>query len=580
MNGAAGDVFRTGGTRPHPAARRTFLKGAGLAGAAGLAGPLLRSGDARAATASGQRSTAGRDAADNVPPGFSPNLYTIAYFPAVNAGYPMWSHYDGDQYESDMRTARGLGFTSLRVFISPLPPSYEVFDWPTPTKAELGHLTDLYNRSKSVGIAIHLTLFSVWWYETSPNRTFYSPFGQISASKEWAKAVLGALPDFANLSCIEIKNEVKFASVQAYDSGFDSGWPGTPPKDPKIGQVAIVWAQQLIPYVRSVAPGVPVTISTTTDNASFPGDPTADLAAFVTATKGTSAAPDWYDYHCYVGNEPGLIYGRLQAAKTAVGGAGQLYIGETGMSLTPAGTQSAGQAQRLQADYLQTVRWSCAQLGLPDPGVWTLLDFGTSQQFQDGQSLGLIDPDGNLRPSGSLYQTVRPGSPVPAVGLNGAMLGYQTDTNGNVLPDRWVLFTGADTGPGHQPIASALDSGNVYHGYQSVRLYNSGHSNPGYEPPALQASPVTAPIVKAGQTYTFGCYLKASGSYGTPSLQVAWYGVNGHMSGSTGNRLALGSSFRQYSLSSTAPPGAEYARLLVRTPGNGGNIWVTAASWA
>jgi hypothetical protein len=543
---------------PRPAGRRAFLKGAGLAGAASLAGSILPDCDARAATDS-----------VSVPSGFSPNLYTISYYPAVNGGYPMWSHYNGPQYQSDMHTARSLGFTSLRVFLAALPPSYDVFDWDTPTAAELNRLTDFYNRSKTAGIALYLTLFDMW-----------RDFGQISASKNWVKAIIGALPDVANLSCIEIKNEVKFASLETYSSGFDSGWPAGASTNTTVGKAATAWAKQMIPYIRSIAPGVPVTVSTTTDNAYFPKDPTADLAALVTATKGTSAAPDWYDYHCYTGNNPGLVYARLQLAKSAVGGAGKLYIGETGMSVTPSGTQSPGQAQRLQADYLQTVRWSCAQLGLPDPSIWTLFDLESSEQFTAGQSFGLIDPGGSQRLSASLYQTVAPGSSVPAVGINGAMLGYQTDANGNVLPDRWVLYSGPDTGPGHQPIASALDSSNVYRGYQSVRLYNSGGSNPSYDPPALQASPVTAPTIKAGQAYTFACYLKASGSYGTPRLQVVWYGVSGRISGTTGSSLTtLGSSFAQYSLRSTAPSGAQYAQLFVRTPANRGNIWVTDASW-
>jgi hypothetical protein len=568
-----------GTTWPHRTGRRAFLKGAGLAGAASLAGSILQSPDAHAATASAAFSTAERASAGSAPSGFSPNLYTINYFPAVNGGYPMWSHYDGSQYQSDMQTARSLGFTSLRVFLAALPPSYDVFDWDTPTKDELARLTDFYGRSKAVGIALHLTLFSVWQYETSSGTLAYSPLGQIAGSKTWAKAILGALPDFSNLSCIEIKNEVKFASTDAYTSGFDSGWPGTPPQHPKVGQVATVWAKQMIPYIRSIAPGVPVIASTTTDP-DFPKDPVADLAAFVAAVKGTNAAPTWYDYHCYVGDTPGLIYGRVQAAKDAVGSAGKLYIGETGMSVTPSGTQSPGQAQRLQADYLQTVRWSCAQLGLPDPGPWMLFDLHDSEEFTNGNTFGLLDPDGNLRPSGSLYQAVAPGSPVPAVSINGAMLGYQTDANGNVLPDRWVLFTGPDTGPGHQPIASALDSASTYRGYPSVRLYNSAGSNPDYEPPGLQASPVTAPTIKAGQAYTFSCYLKASGSYGTSKLQIFWYGASGRISGTTGNTLTtLGSSFAQYSLRSTAPSGAQYAQLFIRTPGNAGNIWVTDASW-
>ena len=62
---------------------------------------------------------------------------------------------------------------------------------------------------------------------------------------------------------------------------------------------------------------------------------------------------------------------------------------------------------------------------------------------------------------------------------------------------------------------------------------------------------------------------------------MVWYGASGRLSGTTGNSLTtLGRSFAQYSLRSTAPSGAQYALLFIRTPANGGNIWVTDAFWA
>lgn len=573
-----------GSGSPNLTHRRSFLKGAGLAGAAGVASPFLRSTSARAASASPASTTrAGRPATGVahasasllVGPGNSPaNLYTISYFPAVNAGYTMWSSYNGTQYQSDMQTARSLGFTSLRVFLAA---RSGVFDFPVPTSSELSVLADFYNRSKEAGIALHLTLFGQW---IGLNQ-ISNAYGQIAASMQWASAILGALPDMANVSCIEIRNEIPFSSAAAYPSnGFDSGWPSGTPEYGQVGQVAVVWAQQLIPYIRSLAPGVPVTASTT-------HDPTTDLATWVAASKGQSWAPSWYDWHCYAGSandpatsgpaEPGLIYAALQSAISVVGGAAPLVIGETGCSSAAHGTQSSGQAQRSQADYIQAVRWSCAQLGLPDPGAWTLWDLQASAQFPDGQKFGLIAASGTGKVSSSLYQVVPPGTSVPPVGINGAMLGYQTDANSYVLPDRWVLYKGEQ---GMQPIASALDSSSTYLGYASVRLSGSSGSSSTDNPPALETDPVTAPVIKPGTTYTFGCYLKASGTVGTPSLEVSWYGASGgYISSANGSLLTLGTSFAQYTLRSTAPSGARYARLFVKTPGNGGSIWVTNASW-
>ena len=48
----------------------------------------------------------------------------------------------------------------------------------------------------------------------------------------------------------------------------------------------------MIPFIRALAPGVPVTASAT-------GRPSENLATLVAETKGTEAEPDWYEWHYY-----------------------------------------------------------------------------------------------------------------------------------------------------------------------------------------------------------------------------------------------------------------------------------------
>lgn len=484
------------------------------------------------------------------------NLYVMNYFPVNNAGYQMWSSYNGVQYQADMQAAKSLGFNVLRTVLAA---RTGVFDYPAPTAAELAKLADFYNRSKSAGIKLHLTLFD-WWTNA---------YGQVSASESWVSAVLNALPDLTNIAFIELQNEVIFASVGTYSGGFDSGWPSGTPQYTQIGQVALVWAQQLTAYIRSAAPGVPVTVSCTNG--------TADLSAYVTATRGISSQPDFYDWHCYEGISPQLIYPALQAVIATVGDPAMLFIGETGATSTPGGAQGSMQAQQLQADYIQTARWACAQLGLREPAPWILSDMKPSVQFASGNTYGLYDVNGNLKLAGQMYQAHPPGSIVPGVDLNGAMTNGQPDSGGNVLPARWSLYKG---NTGTQPINAVLDSANMYRGYPSVLLTGSGSSSGTDNPPALMTVPFCWPVVSGNQSYTFSIALKAAGSYGSPNLEISWYtSTGGYISSANGSVLSLTGSFVLYSLQGTSPSGAATALVEINTKQNAGSIWAAGATW-
>ncbi len=479
------------------------------------------------------------------------NVYTINYFPINNSGFSMWSSYDGVQYQADMDMAKNLGFNTIRVILAA---TNGVFDWPSPTGGELANLTDFYNRAKTVGIKLHLNLFD-WW----------GLYGKITGSQTWATAILGALPDTTALACIELENETPYASTSSYTGGFDAGWTTSQPST--VGPTALGWAQLMIPYLRSAAPGVPIVTSNTNG--------TPDISALFSTVNGTSAAPDWYEWHCYV--NPGAPYQAMQAIINVIGDPENLYIGEVGATTTPTGTQGTLQAQQAQSDYIQTVRWACSQLNLPEPSPWILFDLNSSTQFSGGQTFGLFDTSGNAKISATMYQALPPGSTVPAIGINGSMQGNQPDTNGNALPNRWILYKGNS---GTQPIDSAIDTNTIYDNNPTLQLTGSGSTSGSDNPPALQSSPSTWPLISPGQSYTFSCALKATGSYGSPSLQISWYSSAGtYLASANGTTLTLTSSFVIYSVNGTAPVSAAYALLFVRVGYNAGSIWVGGATW-
>lgn len=484
------------------------------------------------------------------------DLYAVNYFPVNNGGYQMWSSYDGPQYQADMALARSLGFNTLRVN---LPAKNGYFDFSRPTDAQLVNLADFYNRSKSAGIALQLALFDHW-----------GNYGLVAGSKAWAGAVLGALPDTNNIAVIEIQNETRYASTDAYRGRFDSGWPPGAAAPSKVGPTAVAWARVMTRHIRSVTAGIPVTASCSHG--------TADLAAYIAAASNTPEEPDWYDWHCYAGSS-NLVHSALEAAVGAVGNPALLYIGETGLTSAPTGDQGAMQAQQVQSDYIQAVRWSCARLGLSEPSPWLLFDMNSSAQFPGGQAFGLFDTTGQAKISGRLYQMIPPGSAIPAVGLNGDMQGNQPDSNSNALPVRWLLYKGQS---GRQPISSAIDTVNSYNGHPTVLLTGSAGTFGGDNPPALESRPCTWPVIFPGQSYTFTCALACGdGSSAAPSLQISWYDSCGrYISSNNGRSLDPARAFARFSLSGTAPRGAAYARLFVRVGYNSGNIWVGRVTWA
>jgi hypothetical protein len=483
--------------------------------------------------------------------------FMVNYFPANNGGYQMWSAYQGPQYQADMITAKSLGFNALRVILAA---KDGYFDFSVPTAAQLANLTDFYSRAKTVGISLHLTLFDHW-----------GSYGQIRGSQAWVSAVLGALPDTTNIAAIEIQNETRYASTAIYSGRFDGGWPSGTAKPEQLGSVAIAWSQLMIRFIRSIVPDLPVTASCSHGK--------ADLSAYIAAVNESRDAPDWYDWHCYTGSSS-LVHSALQDIVDIIGDPAMLYIGETGLTSAPIGTQGAVQGRQGQSDYIQTVRWSCAQLGLPEPSPWILFDIHRSAQFPDGQTFGLFDTAGNAKISGEMYERFPPGSTIPAIGLNGHMEGNQPDVYGNALPIRWSLYRGQT---GRQPIAAAIDTTNTYQGYPTVLLTGSGATSAGDNQSALESRPCTWPVVSRGERYKFACALKASGAYGSgmsPSLQISWYDSSDrYISSNNGPALVLASTFGHYSLVGTAPSSAAYARLFVRVGYNSGRIWVGGATW-
>jgi hypothetical protein len=475
--------------------------------------------------------------------------HVVSYFPVSHGGsVEMWlgGYYNGPQVSADLALAKSLGFNAVRTVFA----AYTYF--PTPDATMLANLVDYYARAKQVGIKVHLVLFDLW-----------SNLGLIAASKTWLSTVLSALPDFNNIVVLELKNEIHFSDTSTYSGGFDSGWPTGTTQYTQFGQVALVWAQQMIPYARTLAPGKPVSISTTRP-------PSGDLQAFVSATQGTSAEPDFYDWHCYYSTTAAMVYGNMAAAKAVVGSS-RMFVSETGATTTPAGTLGALQAEQKQLDYLQTARWAAGQLGLPEPGIWCLLDLNASVQFPSGQAFGLFTTSGAERKSAGLFRSYPLGTAVPPIDTSMVFgQAFLPDTNGNYLPPRLYAYKGNG---GAQPIVTAQDG-------VRLKVTGSAGTSGGDNQPAVEIDPA-APVVTPGAFYRLSAVLSGTGAIGSPSFSIAWYDLLGaYIPPSDGTGLALTSTPTLFSFVADAPANAAIAKLFIRVGYNNGTIWVSSVNWA
>src|SRR5262249_5777692 len=136
---------------------------------------------------------------------------------------------------------------SVRVIVQVDP-----FGWPAPTAPMLAHLAEFVHIADQHGLKVHLTLFDVW-----------DKYTEIDNSKTWAAAVVMPFAGDPRLNTIELRNEI----------------------DPT--PAALAWANAMIPYLKSISGGLPVTISEWG---------TYRMQLLVNAL---NPAPDAWDYHNY-----------------------------------------------------------------------------------------------------------------------------------------------------------------------------------------------------------------------------------------------------------------------------------------
>jgi hypothetical protein len=452
-------------------------------------------------------------------------LRVMNYYPAANNWANMWTNLDPATIDADFGRIAALHANAVRIILQAWTIGY-----PTPQPTMLDHLSQMIAMASNHGLRVQLNLFD-WW----------SSYTDISGSKQWASAVLSPYAGDSRIAFIELRNE-----IDTTDS------------------TAMTWAQQKIPYIKSIDGGIPVTISVT-------GQESVSIPTIVSVLR--AAPPDFYDYHYY--GSASLAYSAFQQAMQAVAPA-SLFIGETGFSSSLSNTGVYGLPDTTPAleayedYYYRAVDNAARSLGLPQVAPWTLSDFVPG-------SITWV-PASSLEYGFGLYHTDGSAKAV-AASVAGAFGGGAIDTSFNNgfeicaggTPAIWQLF--------HATQATfACDTSVAHSGGASARISNSSGDSTGV--PAFFLSPTVARVAP-GQVHTVSVWARGQNATGTTQVALAWFDANGnYLSVTDSPALQTGTtSWTLLTASGPAPAGAAYVQIHCESAYNSGTAWFDDVSY-
>jgi hypothetical protein len=523
--------------RGNPAtARGTFwlwaaLVIAGIAAVITAAAPAsLATAPARAQSAGSAQPAASAQPAQPVSPlsRYLRSLRLVNYFPSGAGWQYMWTRWDPGQINSDFAVMAGMGADAVRITVFP-----EVTGFPVPSPAMESRLLRIVSMAKSHGLKVQLSLFDQ-----------FTDFADISGSLTWAHDLLKPLRGSSQIAFIDVRNELDAPSTMG---------------KPQVYR----WIDALLPAVERDARGVPVTLSVTT-----PAHITAMRAAL-------RVEPDFWDLHYY--SSDGLAYWTMRDA-IAAAAPRPVFVGETGFATAgddappglPAGEPSL---QAYQAHYYQVVEQAALSLGLGAAAPWTLYDFSRAaipgQQEPDQYAFGLFGEDGAPKPAASVIrQLFRSGN--VSDGFN-SDFAQAVATPEGTLPAVWRLW---EPGQAH----FALDPRVGHDAPGSARIAGSGGSAAGM--PAFYTVPAAPQVVPGGQ-YRVTAWVRGREATGTTVVNVSWFNGQGvFMNGRDSASLPAGdTNWTELQATATAPPGAAFAEIWLKSADDSGTVWFDDVTW-
>ncbi len=460
---------------------------------------------AAAATAAAKYTTASAVAAR-----LAGNLATVSkakqlnYYPAQAGWSYMWSDWKPAQINADLARAAGLGANSIRVIVFP-----DTFGWPTSTATYTGRLAQFFTMAAANRLTVKLTLFD-WW----------GRYDEIEKSTQWATALLQPYRSDPRLVSVELKNEMNPDNA-----------------------AEMRWARAMIPVLRKVVPGTPVTVTT-------PGSKKIDGFARLKAALAPTP-PDYYDYHYY--SDSSAVYSELSRAKTIAAPA-TLVIGEVGRS-------SIASNEGEQAAYLGRVFNAARALGISSVAPWTLNDFTragvpSTTMSVDEYGYGLYRTDGTAKAAAAVVKAGWAGQPLGNSLLN---LGFENGGTGPWQASSPQFGTATWTGSGTRTGAGAI--------------FFKGTSRSASALPSVKVSP-TVPV-RAGQAWHGEVWARGTAATGISQLALSWFDAAGNYLGQHSSaQVAAGDSpWTLLKADAKAPTNAAALQIHLKSGDNSGTVW-------
>jgi hypothetical protein len=440
-------------------------------------------------------------------------LRLVSYYPARNGWTYMWARWDPARIDHDFGVIAGLDADAVRVIVQP-----DGVGWPRPTATGRERLAAVVSLAAAHGLAVELTLFD-WWHD----------YAQIQSSKRWVRLLLHGYAGDQRVAAVELQNELDASDRRA-----------------------AAWARALLPYLRSILPGTPVTISARASGG-------ARQLALLKRELGTSQ-PDFWSFHYY--DKPELAYPRFAAAIAAVAPT-PIFVGETGYeaadSYPPA--HGSGDLEDEQLRYFCTVAAAAAMLGLPPVAPWILYDFSPAatpvQMKPPEYHFGLFRLDGTAKPAADAVRAAFAGAPIVDPLGNG---GFE---DGAAEPALWrhsgAAVFARDTSVFRSGAASASIGAVPGTATRLARLTSI--------PPT--------PWVSAGQTLTLSASARAEALTGTTTISIRFYDRRSRLIQQVDSTpLPPGTyDWAPVSVQAVTPAGGSYIQIVVGSDGNTGRVW-------
>ena len=425
-------------------------------------------------------------------------LRLMNYYPADAGWTLMWTHYSPARTAADMQAIASLGANAVRIIVAP-----SALGYPTVDPTMLAHFQDVLATAHAARLGVQLTLFD-WW----------SSYGDIAGSEAWLRSLFAGQSGNPVIALVELQNEI-----------------------PIDNATAIAWARSLLPYLSTVLPGVPRTL-TVSGSAGAAGIATliGDLPP---------SAIDVVDVH-YYGDASGAA-DVIRAAKSVAGGR-PVLVGEAGLS-TPDG--AAG--EEAQARFYRVLERTTVALGVPPAAPWTFTDFtATGIPNNPGVNeyhFGLRRVDGTWKPAAAVVKEsfTEPTSSDVAYDLDG---GFERETNGGARFGAWTPY---DTADGAGEVASDV----VRSGLQSLCFTGTGGRSSAV-PSVMQQ----LPVLTNGERFTVTTYVDRLAPTGVERIALAWFSSGGQYLGQVESPAATSANtWQQLTVSGSAPVGASTVQV-------------------